>query len=99
MKSRIPERNWRLACGRVPHAWSRNHWIISHRLRPQGQQAHDAGWAMAALEAPYVLRSPGTSVGRVGPARRQRAAENDWENEGGATQPAMRAPDYSKRDE
>jgi hypothetical protein len=100
MKSRTPERNWRLALGRVPHAWSRNHWLLSHRLGPQTQ---DAGW-VAAGEAHYhyvpdVPRLPATAVARVGPTRRQRAAENDWENEGGATQPPALAPGYSKCDE
>jgi hypothetical protein len=101
MKSRISGSNWRLALGRVPYVWSKNHWIISHRLGPQIQ---DAAWAAAAIDAHYhcvpdVPRSPATAVARVGPTRRQRAAENDWENEGGATQPPALEPGYVKHDE
>jgi hypothetical protein len=100
MKSSIPERNWRLAFGRVPHAWSRNHWIISQRSGPQGQQTQDAAW-VPAIDAHYhyVPRPPATAAARVGPARRQRAAENNWENEGGATQPQLLAPRYGQREE
>jgi len=105
MKPRIPEGNWHQARGRVSQGWSQNHWIISHRLGPQGQQTQDAGWAMASVDAPYGSRLPATAAARVGPARRQRAAESDWENEGGATPtptptptPAL-APGHSKTDE
>jgi hypothetical protein len=99
MTTKIPERNWRLARGRVLHAWSKNHWIISHRLGPQGRQTQDASWAAAAVvDAPYVPRSPATAAAHVGPTRRQRAAENEWENEGGATQPRTLLPGYEDRD-
>jgi hypothetical protein len=103
MKSRIPERNWRLAFGRVPYAWSREHSIIAHRLGPQGQQTQDAGRA-AVVDAdyhyvPHVPQSPATAAARVGPTRRQRAAENNWENEGGSTQPPALAPGYDKHEE
>jgi len=102
MKLRIPERNWRQACGRVAQAWKKNHWVISHRLGPQGQQTQNAGWAAAATdtESPDVASNvpgpPATAAARVGPARRQRAAESEWENEGGATQTPAPAPGYSK---
>ncbi len=99
MKPRIPERNWRQAIGRVAHASSKNHWINSHRLGSHLQQTPDASWAAAAIDAAYVPLPPATAAARVGPARRQRAAENDWENEGGATQPPVLAPGYSKLDE
>jgi hypothetical protein len=88
----IPERNWRPASDRVAHAWSRNHWINSHRSRPRGQRTRDAGWT--AIDTPYVPLPPATAAARVGPARRQRAAESDWENEGGAI-PQL-APGYGK---
>jgi hypothetical protein len=100
MKSRIPDRNWGLAFGRVPHAWSRNHWMVSRRSGPQGQQTQDAAWMPAAdAHYQYVPGAPATAAAHVGPARRQRAAENNWENEGGATQPPALAPGYGKRDE
>jgi len=78
---------------------SSNHWIVAHRRVPQGRQTQNAGWAAAAIERPGAIRQPTTAVARVGPARRQRAAECEWENEGGTTQPAMRAPGHDQRDE
>jgi hypothetical protein len=101
MTTRNPESKPHRAFGRIPYAWSKNDWIISNRLGPQGQQTQDAAWAAAAVDALYIPRPPttSTSAARVGPARRQRAAENEWENEGGATQPPMRLPGYGTPEE
>jgi hypothetical protein len=87
----IPEKSWRLPFTRISRTWSTNHWLIAHRAGLQGQQTQNANWAAAAVEMPYVPLPPATAAARVGPKRRQRAAENDWENEGGTTQPPMRA--------
>jgi hypothetical protein len=78
MKLSVPERLWRQATGRVAHAWTRNHWIISHRRGSQVQPAQDASWAEAAVVTSAVNLLPSTAVARVGPARRQRAAESEW---------------------
>ncbi len=95
MRTRILERNWRQACGRVAHAWSKNRWITAHRLRPQ---MPDTRWSTAADNA---LRAPVQSddAAGMGPQRRYRAAEGIWENEGGAVRRPLRAPALNRLEE
>ena len=91
MRPGIFERSWRRANNHIGRTWRKTRWIISHRLERQPQQIQIQ--RTCSTEATLNSEPPVTSVGsplpvtaaaRVGPARRQRAAESEWENEGGA---------------
>lgn len=89
MATRILERNWRQTSGRVAHAWTKNHWIVSHRLGSQGQQTQDIGWSRAGVGGPLASFRSVAGAG-IEPPRPTRAAESDWDNESGLA--ASQAP-------
>lgn len=81
-------RSWRRAGVRVAQAWTRNHWILSHRLGSQARQAQDSRSEAAIEHVPPGPLQPTVAAAASAEARRARD-ESAWEAEAGSARPTV----------